>query len=176
MLGSWPFAETAFRPQRYPTDQQFAPMRLTRAGLLSLLADGGLPLFELSNPNWRSSSAIRTFRVVSLDRCAANSAISSSLDGSPWRFAIVRFLNRKLRFQPGKLYRKFDPRSSNQAVTFLQIIFVAKLNLQCFTSRLIRPIVFLYRLRLPLLLQTRLHQRSGNLLHLLHQVSGCSRR
>jgi hypothetical protein len=60
---------------------------LTRAGFFSPSLDGGLPLFELFNPSWRSSSAIRDFK-------AAISAISSSRDGSAGESGFIESLNR----------------------------------------------------------------------------------
>src|ERR1019366_443642 len=75
-----PFWPPGFLPER-------SRRLLTRAGFFSPSLDGGLPLFELFNPSWRSSSAIRDFK-------AAISAISSSRDGSAGESGFIESLNR----------------------------------------------------------------------------------
>ena len=78
---------------------------VTRAGFFSPSLDGGLPLFELFNPSWRSSSAIRAFRDSFSALSAAISAIRSSVDGTLGVSRIIRFLNRKPPTQSRKIYR-----------------------------------------------------------------------
>ena len=84
----WPFCPPGFLPDR-------SRRLFTRAGFFSPSLDGGLPLFELSNPSRRSSSAIRAFKDTFSALRTAISAISSSLDGSLGDSRIIRFLNRK---------------------------------------------------------------------------------
>ena len=74
-------------------------------GFFSPSLDGGLPLFELFNPSWRSSSAIRAFRDSFSALSAAISAIRSSVDGTLGVSRIIRFLNRKPPTQSRKIYR-----------------------------------------------------------------------
>src|SRR5262249_38722510 len=78
---------------------------VTRTGFFSPSLDGGLPLFELFNPSWRSSSAIRDIRDSFSALSAAISVIRSSVDGAPGVSRIIRFLNRKLPPQSRKIYR-----------------------------------------------------------------------
>ena len=54
---------------------------LTRAGFFSPSLEGGLPLFELFNPSWRSSSASRAFSAAFSAASDLTSAIRSSRDG-----------------------------------------------------------------------------------------------
>jgi hypothetical protein len=80
------FARLAF----WPNVAHAPPPRL----FFSPVLDGGFPLFELFNSRWRSSRAIRAFKVAISAACAAISA-RSALVGSG-RITIFESLNRKL--------------------------------------------------------------------------------
>jgi hypothetical protein len=68
---------------------------LPRADFFSPVLDGGLPLFELFNSRWRSSPAIRAFKVAISAAFAAISA-RSALVGSGGGSRFIESLNRKL--------------------------------------------------------------------------------
>jgi hypothetical protein len=55
--------------------------------------DGGLELFELSSPSWRSSSAIRAFKAAFSAVSAWTSATSSSRAGSMGDSQLIQALN-----------------------------------------------------------------------------------
>ncbi len=78
---------------------------VTRAGFFSPSLDGGLPLFELFNPSWRSSSAIRAFRDSFSALSAAISAIGSSVDGTLGVSRIIQILESETAYAVEEIYR-----------------------------------------------------------------------
>ena len=61
-------------------------LRARRGGFFSPSLDGGLPLFELFKPSWRSNSATRTFK---------SSITSSSHFAPPGQLRFLRFPTRR---------------------------------------------------------------------------------